>query len=163
MAGATKYIEWYVKKCLFEFADSESYENWKKNPKVYFEFSPTNSSDKGAAVLNSPTDKFTTMEITADNAAISIFEDDGGPCISASVFFPLDGDKNVVIDFREDIDAEALRDWQNDNGGYYCGNLDLCVDDADTVKDEGGGWRITTSDELDRYAKFIDSKGTEPF
>lgn len=149
MADTTRYVEWYVKKCLFEFEDADSYEGWKKDPKVYFEFGPRNSADMGAAILNSPTDKFTTIEITSDNGAISIVEGDGGPCISASVFFPLDGDRsNVPIDFRDDLDASTLKNWDLELQGGFCGNLDLGIDKADGVSDEGGGWVITSATEL---------------
>jgi len=77
-----------------------------------------------------------------------------------SIFFPLDGDGlGKHIGFREDLDAETIRNWHEDLDGRYCGHLDLGLDGSNIVQEDSRGWRVTTAEELQLYESAVDEVG----
>lgn len=160
MPEPTKYVEWYINKCVFEFEDSANYEKWKAEPKIFFEFLPSEATDKGAAVLGGPSGETIIFEVTQDVASVAIYEDDDGPCITMSIFFPLDGDTyGKHIPFRKDLDNATLRNWHENLEGHYSGHIGLGFDDANLVQDDYRGWKVTTSEDLELYAGAVDDEG----
>lgn len=129
---------WHIDRAKFVFSDPAEYKQWKKEKKVFFEFSPSGADDGGEAVFadaDAATDDF---EVTEDRGLVKITLEKDGPVISAWV--------GVLAETVEDLDQETLTDWSNDQGGWSCSSIYLGDFEASIVEDDGGDWRLVEAD-----------------
>jgi hypothetical protein len=129
---------WHIDRAKFVFSDPAEYRQWKKEKKVFFEFSPSGADDGGEAVFadaDAATDDF---EVTEDRGLVKITLEKDGPVISAWV--------GVLAETVEDLDQETLTDWSNDQGGWSCSSIYLGDFEASIVEDDGGDWRLVEAD-----------------
>lgn len=127
-------LVWHIDRAKFVFDDPNEYEEWKETQKVFFELSPSQADDFGDAVFADPGEAEDDFEVTPNLGTISITLEDDGPLVSAWV--------KVKADLVEDVDAESLSDWSNDEGGWASCSIYLGPYDASIVEDDGGDWRL---------------------
>ena len=134
MEKTDRALVWFTKRARFSFKDKDSYEAWKKDQKVYFEFDPKLSGDHGKSILRNPSETSTQyFEVTPDQGDVAIFLDEDGPWITAFI--------KVPVTILSDLDAVALEHWSNQLGGYNSATIHLS-DEAAYDIDDGVGWRL---------------------
>ena len=126
-------LVWHIDRAKFSFDDADEYEEWKKEKKVFFEFSPSQSDDFGEAVFADPSECEDDFEVTADRGTVSITLEEEGP-----VVYPW---LKVSAELVEDLDEDTLSDWNSDQGGWAGCSIYLDPYDATTSEDDGGDWR----------------------
>jgi transposase-like protein len=127
-------LVWHIDRAKFSFDDADEYEEWKKEKKVFFEFSPSQSDDSGEAVFADASECEDDFEVTGDRGKVSITLEDDGPVVSAWV--------KVSADLAEDLDEETLSEWSSDQGGWASCSIHLGPYDASISEDDGGDWRF---------------------
>lgn len=127
-------LVWHIDRAKFSFDDADEYEEWKKEKKVFFEFSPSQSDDFGEAVFADPSECEDDFEVTADRGKVSITLEEDGPVVSAWV--------KVSAELVEDLDEDALSEWSSDQGGWASCSIYLGPYDATISEDDGGDWRF---------------------
>jgi transposase-like protein len=132
-AQSTELV-WHIDRAKFSFDDPDEYEEWKKDKKVFFEFSPSQSDDFGEAVFSDPSECEDDFEVTADRGKVSITLEEDGPVVSAWV--------KVSAELVDDLDDEALSEWSADEGGWASCSIYLGPYDASISEDDGGDWRF---------------------
>ena len=130
---------WHIDRAKFVFSDPAEYKQWKKDKKVFFEFSPSNSDDGGEAVFADAETAEDDFEVTEDRGLVKIKLEKDGPVITAWV--------GVLAETVEELDQEMLTDWANDQGGWACSTIHLGEFEASIVEDDGGDWRMVKQDE----------------
>jgi len=130
---------WHIDRAKFVFSDPAEYKQWKKDKKVFFEFSPSNSDDGGEAVFADAETADEDFEVTEDRGLVKIKLEKDGPVITAWV--------GVLAETVEELDQEMLTDWANDQGGWACSTIHLGEFEASIVEDDGGDWRLVEQDE----------------
>lgn len=130
---------WHIDRAKFVFSDPAEYKQWKKEKKVFFEFSPSNSDDGGEAVFADAETAEDDFEVTEDRGLVKIKLEKDGPVITAWV--------GVLAETVEELDQEMLTDWANDQGGWACSTIHLGEFEASIVEDDGGDWRMVKQDE----------------
>jgi hypothetical protein len=129
---------WHIDRAKFVFSDPAEYKKWKKEKKVFFEFSPTGSDDGGEAVFADPEASDDDFEVTEDRGLVKVKLEKDGPVITAWV--------GVLAETVEELDQEMLTDWANDQGGWACSTIHLGEFEASIVEDDGGDWRLVEDD-----------------
>lgn len=127
-------LVWHIDRAKFSFDDADEYEEWKKEKKVFFEFSPSQSDDFGEAVFADASECEDDFEVTADRGKVPITLEEDGPVVSAWV--------KVSADLAEDRDEETLSEWSSDQGGWASCSIHLGPYDASILEDDGGDWRF---------------------
>ena len=130
---------WHIDRAKFVFSDPSEYKQWKKEKKVFFEFSPTNSDDGGEAVFVDADAAEDDFEVTEDRGLVKITLEKDGPVISAWV--------GVLAETVDDLDQETLTDWANDQSGWACCTIHLGDFDASIDEDDGGDWRMVEGEQ----------------
>lgn len=130
---------WHIDRAKFVFSDPSEYREWKKEKKVFFEFSPANSDDGGEAVFVDPDTAEDDFEITEDRGVVKIKLEKDGPLITVWV--------GVTAPTVNDLDEELLNEWANDQGGWASCSIHLGDFDATIDSDDGGDWRFPMTDE----------------
>lgn len=130
---------WHIDRAKFVFSDPSEYKQWKKEKKVFFEFSPTNSDDGGEAVFVDADAAEDDFEVTEDRGLVKITLEKDGPVISAWV--------GVLAETVDDLDQETLTDWANDQSGWACCTIHLGDFDASIDEDDGGDWRLVEGEQ----------------
>lgn len=125
-------VVWHIDRAKFSFDNVDEYEAWKKDKKVFFEFSPSQSDDFGEAVFADASED--DFEVTSSRGEVSITLEDDGPVVSAWV--------KVVADLVDDLDEETLSEWSNERGGWASCSIHLGPYDASMSSDDGGEWRL---------------------
>jgi transposase-like protein len=129
---------WHIDRAKFVFSDPAEYKKWKKDKKVFFEFSPSNSDDGGEAVFADAETAEDDFEVTEDRGLVKISLEKDGPVISAWV--------GVLAETVDDLDQDTLTDWSNDQSGWACSTIHLGEFEASIVEDDGGDWRMVEAD-----------------
>jgi hypothetical protein len=129
---------WHIDRAKFVFSDPAEYKQWKKEKKVFFEFSPMGADDSGEAVFAEAETAEDDFEVTEDRGLVKITLEKDGPVISAWV--------GVLAETVGDLDQETLTDWSNDQGGWSCSSIYLGDFDVSIVEDDGGDWRLVETD-----------------
>jgi hypothetical protein len=125
---------WHIDRAKFSFDDAAEYEEWKKEKKVFFEFSPSQSDDSGESIFADASECEDDFEITLEKGKVAISLEDDGPVISAWV--------KVKADLVEELDEEALSEWSSEQGGWASCSIYLGPYDASITEDDGGDWRF---------------------
>ena len=129
---------WHIDRAKFYFDDPEEYEAWKKDKKVFFEFSPSQSDDCGQSVFADAGESGDYFEVTPDRGVISISLEDDGPEVSAWV--------QIKAKLIDELDEETLSTWSGDEGGWASCSISLGPYDAFITEDYGGDWRLPSDE-----------------
>lgn len=127
---------WHIDRAKFVFSDPSEYKDWKKEKRVFFELSPTGADDSGEAVFSDPEAACDDFEVTESRGLVKIKLEKDGPLITAWV--------GVSAEIVEGVDADALSEWANDQGGWASCSIHLGEFDASIEEDDGGDWRLAS-------------------
>ncbi len=125
---------WHIDRAKFTFSDPSEYKEWKKEKKVFFEFSPSSADDGGEAVFVDPESSEDDFEIDEHRGTVKVKLEKDGPVITAWVA--------VSAEIVDGLDEEALNEWSNDQGGWSSCSIHLGDFDASIEEDDGGDWRF---------------------
>ena len=126
-------IEWVIKQAKFVFEDSDEYEMWKKEQKVFFEFAPTQADDSGENLFSDAESLEFDKEIDAESGSFSVSLEDDGPIITAS----------CALEIPDKISEDALEEWSSEHAGWESSSINLGDYDAYISGDDGGEWRFS--------------------
>ena len=126
---------WHIDRAKFSFSDPSEYKEWKKEKKVFFEFSPTGADDGGEAVFVDPDSAEDDFEVNESRGTIKVNLEKDGPVITAWV--------GVDAETVDGLDEDTLSDWANDQGGWASCSIHLGDFDASIEEDDGGDWRFS--------------------
>jgi hypothetical protein len=135
----TPTVIWHIDRAKFVFSDPAEYKQWKKEKKVFFEFSPSGADDGGEAVFADVEGAADDFEVTEDRGLVKISLEKDGPVISAWV--------GVLAETVDDLDQDTLTDWSNDQSGWACCTIHLGDFDASIEEDDGGDWRLVEGEQ----------------
>ena len=125
---------WHIDRAQFAFEDPDEYEEWKRNKKIFFEFSPGQADDFGEDLFDDSEGQSTHFEITDHNGKVSVDLAENGPVITVWV--------NVSVTVNDDFDEERLIEWSDEMGGWASSTIDLGEYEAVITQDDGGDWRV---------------------
>ena len=131
---ASSTLIWHIDRAKFSFSDPSEYKEWKKEKKVFFEFSPSGADDGGETVFVDPDSAEDDFEVTDGRGTIKVKLEKGGPVITAWV--------SVDAEIVDGLDEYTLSDWANDQGGWASCSIHLGDFDASIEEDDGGDWRF---------------------
>jgi transposase-like protein len=132
--AVTPTLIWHIDRAKFSFSDPSEYKEWKKEKKVFFEFSPTGADDGGEAVFVDPDSAEGDFEVTEGRGTIKVKLEKDGPVITAWV--------GVDAETVDGLDEDTLSEWANDQGGWVSCSIHLGDFDASIEEDDGGDWRF---------------------
>jgi transposase-like protein len=132
--AVTPTLIWHIDRAKFSFSDPSEYKEWKKEKKVFFEFSPTGADDGGEAVFVDPDSAEGDFEVTEGRGTIKVKLEKDGPVITAWV--------GVDAETVDGLDEDTLSEWANDQGGWASCSIHLGDFDASIEEDDGGDWRF---------------------
>jgi len=122
-------LVWQIDSAIFRFSDPEDQINWLKSGKpVCFEFSPEQSDDNAASIMDSALSQ--SFELTDQNSKLVIDVSADEVCITARV--------TLYCELRDDILRENFIEWAEDKGGWFCASIMLSDVDAYITDDRGG-------------------------
>lgn len=127
-------IIWSISKAKFHFENIDEFRKWKRHKKVFFQFSPSSSDDRGQGLFVDPLTSSDDFEISGENGEIRIALEDSGPVVSARV--------TVEVALRPGVDDEAMASWSSEKGGWFGSTIYLGPYDAWITEDQGGDWQL---------------------
>jgi hypothetical protein len=127
-------LEWSIERLRFRFDNIDDYEDWKKERRVFFHFSPSSSDDRGESLFVDPEKSSDDFEISPENGEVKIDLEEAGPVITVRVF--------VEVALRPGVDDEAIASWAREKGGWFGSTIHLGLYDVQTTHDEGGDWEL---------------------
>ena len=126
---------WYITDAAFEFEDPDDYENWKQDPKVFFEFNIEDTDDGGRRVFKNPEKVKKSIELNDDDPhELEVTLAETGPVISARIL--------VNEPLNEELTAEDLEEWSSEMNGWFAASM-LLGEDAHIISDDGGSWELS--------------------
>jgi transposase-like protein len=133
-SAVSSTLIWHIDRAKFSFSDPSEYKEWKKEKKVFFEFSPSGADDGGETVFVDPDSAEDDFEVTDDRGTIKVKLEKDGPVITAWV--------SVDAEIVDGLDEDTLSDWANEQGGWASCSIHLGDFDASIEEDDGGDWRF---------------------
>ena len=129
----TKLV-WHIDRAKFEFENVSDIEEWKSNPDVFFEFSPSSADEPGDDLFVDVYDIEIYQKIEGNNSKVNFKVEDDRVIVSAWV--------TVDVETTEDFNEESFSEWADELGGWYSASISLGDFDATITEDDGGEWRI---------------------